>query len=461
MTNITVIDALMGEGKTEFVFEMMRDNPREKYIYIAISLPESDRCTASCSGLNFRNPVPRHRRKYYDLLNLVRDGENISSTHQLFRMMTGDLYEELRGKGYTLIIDEALDVVDRYDIHPQTLRMLEKAGAIYTDDKKVLRWNHDKWPDYRKVKGHKHDLSELVNLCDNGNLVQTREGVLIWQFPAAFLDVFKEVYVCTYMFEGQVMSDYLRANDVAYRLMSLSDGHLRPYAEVDNTGLKEKLADLIHVDMDRHRNSVGKRVGKSYPLSSSWFKARLKSRADDLKRGDIRRLKSATAAFFRDFGEGAETNMWTCFKNVASKVKGPRYSKMPPKPVNGKPPETNRKVNFVPMNAKATNDYDHKQALAYLVDRHQSPFVLSYFEELDIPVRTDLFALTELIQWIWRSRIRQREPQKVQLYVPSERMRHILINWMKHSDAAIVAGLRLDQTTGEAEAPVAILKEAA
>jgi hypothetical protein len=442
---ITVIDALMGQGKTTYVFDLMRSNPDEKYIYIGISLAESDRCAESCPELDLRNPIERHGQKYYDLFNLVYDGHSISSTHQLFRRMTSDLYEMLAGKGYTLIIDEALDVVDRYDIHPQTFKMLEEAGAIYADDRKILRWNHKKWPDYRKVKGYKHDLSELVRLCDNGNLVKTREGVLIWQFPAAFLDVFKEVYIATYMFEGQVMSDYFKANGIKYTLKTLKDGELMPYAEVDNRDLKEALADLIHLDMNPHRNSVGKRVGKAYPLSSSWFKSRLQSKANDLKRGDIRRLKRATAAFFREHGEGAETNMWTCFKNVANKVKGPRYSKMPPTPVRGKRAETNPKVNFVSMNAKATNDYGHKQALAYLVDRHQSPFVMAYFEEMDIPVRTDLFALTELIQWMWRSRIRKQDPEPIQLFLPSERMRTILTNWIRYSDALIVTRLHLDE----------------
>ena len=96
------------------------------------------------------------------------------------------------------------------------------------------------------------------------------------------------------------------------------------------------------------------------------------------------------------------------------------------------------------MNTKATDKLKHKQALAYLVDRHQSPVVAGYFEDMNVPIREILFALTELIQWIWRSRIRKGEPEPIQLYLPSARMRTILTNWIRYSDAEIVNGKRLD-----------------
>ena len=40
----------------------------------------------------------------------------------------------------------------------------------------------------------------------------------------------------------------------------------------------------------------------------------------------------------------------------------------------------------------------------------------------------DLYSLSELIQWIYRSRIRNGE--KINLYIPSKRMRELLIDWL-------------------------------
>jgi hypothetical protein len=96
------------------------------------------------------------------------------------------------------------------------------------------------------------------------------------------------------------------------------------------------------------------------------------------------------------------------------------------------------------MNMKASDDYKHKRTLAYLLDRRQIPVIVNYYKERGIEFRDDLFSLQELVQWIWRSSIRQAQPLPINLYIPSERMRTILVNWIKHSDAAIVQGTRLD-----------------
>ena len=43
-------------------------------------------------------------------------------------------------------------------------------------------------------------------------------------------------------------------------------------------------------------------------------------------------------------------------------------------------------------------------------------------------VNQDMYALSVLIQWIFRSAVRKGE--EVWLYVPSKRMRHLLIEWL-------------------------------
>jgi hypothetical protein len=43
-------------------------------------------------------------------------------------------------------------------------------------------------------------------------------------------------------------------------------------------------------------------------------------------------------------------------------------------------------------------------------------------------VSDDLFALSTLVQWLWRARIRNHQP--VKLYIPSERMRDLFDRWL-------------------------------
>jgi hypothetical protein len=58
--------------------------------------------------------------------------------------------------------------------------------------------------------------------------------------------------------------------------------------------------------------------------------------------------------------------------------------------------------------------------------------IKSYFEERGIAVNDDVYALSEMIQWIWRSGIRQGDP--ITVFVPSDRMRRLLRLWLDCDD---------------------------
>ena len=45
-----------------------------------------------------------------------------------------------------------------------------------------------------------------------------------------------------------------------------------------------------------------------------------------------------------------------------------------------------------------------------------------------IQLRIQLLALSEMLQWVWRSAIRDDKP--INLYIPSRRMRELLIDWI-------------------------------
>lgn len=102
--------------------------------------------------------------------------------------------------------------------------------------------------------------------------------------------------------------------------------------------------------------------------------------------------------------------MWTCFKSVKTKVQGHGMGK-----------------NFVPCNMRATNDYINKTTLAYLINCYTNPILKNFFLQKNIKIDENEYALSEMLQWIFRSRIRKHEP--INIYVPSQRMRELLENW--------------------------------
>ena len=63
--------------------------------------------------------------------------------------------------------------------------------------------------------------------------------------------------------------------------------------------------------------------------------------------------------------------------------------------------------NYIPINTKATNEYKDSNILIYLVNRYLNPCILNFITKYcNSDFNMDLYSLSELIQWIWRSAIR-------------------------------------------------------
>lgn len=63
------------------------------------------------------------------------------------------------------------------------------------------------------------------------------------------------------------------------------------------------------------------------------------------------------------------------------------------------------------------------------MSRFTSPIIKQFFRERDIVVNEELYALSELLQWVFRSQLRDGKP--IDLYLPSRRMREILETWIE------------------------------
>ena len=103
--------------------------------------------------------------------------------------------------------------------------------------------------------------------------------------------------------------------------------------------------------------------------------------------------------------------MLTTFKTYKSKISGKGYSK-----------------GFLSSNMRATNEYRDRIAVAYLVNKYFNPYIKNFFVANGVKVDEDAYAVSEMLQFIWRSAIREGNP--IELYIPSKRMRILLIQWM-------------------------------
>lgn len=84
---------------------------------------------------------------------------------------------------------------------------------------------------------------------------------------------------------------------------------------------------------------------------------------------------------------------------------------------------------YVVFNERATNSYINKRYLAYAVNLFMNVAERRVYEKFGVEVDQDMYALSTMLQWIWRSAIRRGE--EIWLYVPSRRMRTLLKDWME------------------------------
>ncbi len=82
---------------------------------------------------------------------------------------------------------------------------------------------------------------------------------------------------------------------------------------------------------------------------------------------------------------------------------------------------------------KATNNYSNKKVLIHAFNRYPMLSVSSYLADYGFPLNDDEYALSEMIQWIWRSNIR-KERGNIKLAILSPRMERIFKAWLNGND---------------------------
>lgn len=404
-TIIKVVDSIMGSGKTSAAINLMNHDRENNYIFITPYLDEVTRVKQACSNKKFYDPKMQTvngeiKTKFDSLHQLLADGKNIASTHALFKRANEETRELIHSGNYILILDEVMDVIEQLELKKGDIDLLFNEKLIYEQDG-FIHWNEDK-------KDYDSRYNDIRDMALNKNLIIYRGTILIWTFPADIFKAFKEVYILTYLFDAQLQKYYYDINNMKYeKYIATEDVGFNYYSferkKDDNyeIEIKNKIKPLITI-YEGNLNSVG---DKDYSLSKSWYTN---------KKDVLPRLKNNTENYFKNKVKAkSNETLWTTFKDHQSKLKGRGYAK-----------------GFVACTARATNEYRDKTHLAYIINRFINPIKKGFFHDKGIDINEDMYALSELVQWIWRSAIRDNKP--ISLYIPSKRMRTILQLWLDH-----------------------------
>lgn len=405
MVKVKICDAMMGTGKTTAAINYMNEHPNERYLYITPLLEEDDRIAKACPTLNFYKPerkVWKKVNKLDDFHRLLKEKRNIVSTHALFSRYSEETLDLIKEGGYTLILDEVMDVVSVADpIHPLEMKHLFEDGII-----KVGKGGKVEVHD--EIIDKTHSSWDRVQTFKDKPTIFDEDCFFMYEIPINRFDVFKEVFVLTYMFDCQVQKYYYDIFGYEYEYLYIK--RYDKYEDARFTANKSE-ALILHPDKrlfniveDSGLNDVGvptKTRGGSLSLGGYLRDTGVANKLSS----NLNRL------YFKRWRCPEESFLWTTYKKFKKDVefKGIENS-------------------FLSCNAKGTNAYSNRSYLAYLIDKYPNPLLVRYFSKHDVRIDRDSLALSQMLQWIYRSAIRNGEP--IRLYIPSKRMRELLYGWL-------------------------------
>lgn len=385
---VRILDRGCGTGKSTRMIEALKRKPQgEKTLLILPLLSEVSRYQDALPG--YKSPESSGKGgKHKDLIDLIAAGENIVSTHALFPTLSRCASEGLLSD-YDIVIDEVPEVVRQDELvsRESFQEFYLKTGWATLEEgtgriRPTALWDcgyHSVSDTLRK---------EWYHQARAGCLYLVDDSFFLWALPSPLLTECKTLTVMTFLAKGGVLTSYLRKMGIAYCL------------DEDHSGLEEfriKMKSLLTV--------------KGIPALDrmNWsYTAQAKARGTKVSRAlALLRTKGLKGVPHRDLLVTSSKKNW--FKP------------------DGKPGIYSSgsrlfESNWIPNTTRGTNDHRGCTHLIYLYDQHLNPYIRRWLNISEDEARG--YALSELIQWVYRSQIRDGRP--VTLYLPSGRMRSIL-----------------------------------
>lgn len=384
----------MGSGKTTAAIKYMNEG-KERYLYITPFLDEADRIFDACPNLNFAKPSDKGMTKLASLKELMRDGRNIVSTHQLFAGYDDEVLALVREKGYVLIMDEVTEVIEVCQLPQLDIEFLFKNDYLTTnDDGIVLRGEN--------ILPSNSCFSQVVNRVCNTRTYFVDGNFVVELMPVQHFTEFKDIIILTYMFDASIQRYYYDIYNIDYSYIYVTDSMEFTNDKSKQTTIKPdaSLFNIYEDDAYHKYNAIGDNYNS---LSRNWTK----SYQNMLKLKNM--VKNIGRAIWKDVSK--KKIIWTTFKGEKDILKN--------NDGNGK---------FVVVNARSTNEFANRDHLLYCANMYMHPAIKLFVAKYDIEVNERRYALSEMLQWIYRSAIRKGQP--IYLYIPSRRMRSLLHEWL-------------------------------
>ena len=399
--DIKIVDMMMGSGKSSAAINYINSSDDdERFLYITPLNEEVERIITACSEKHFVQPEQRYKTdtKTNNIKKLLNARKNIVSTHALFKLFDNEIVDLCRAGNYTLILDEVADVINEHPVSKSDYETLLEKYVDIEEGTNVLKWREDQ-------NDYEGKFAPEKRLCEMECLVDYSGVAMLWLFPVSTFNAFRKIYILTYMFESQFQRLYYDLYKVPYSYLYVKGESPEEY-QFTTTPQKEKctynLKNLIHICDHSKLNQIGDRESD---LCMAWYKRNRDNYA-------MTQLKNNLLNFFCNISKAkTKDTLWTTYKEFKSSLKGKGYSS-----------------GYLYHTARALNGYGDRHYVAYPINKYMQPCIRKFFESKSISVDEDKYALSEMLQFIWRSAIRNGE--SITVYIPSIRMRTLFENWL-------------------------------
>ena len=406
---VEILDSMMGSGKTSGIIGWIESHPNEKYIYVSPLLTEVEdggRLHQNLKTVAFESPKNTDSTKAEDMLRLLKDGANISCTHSLYLGMTQEHFKYIQSNNYIVIIDEEIDVIGGFTYYSRSdLDWLvdQKVITVCPKDGMVT------WVGDRSKIDDKHKYKLFISYSDAKALYASKrsEGMMVTQLPVKLFESAKRVIILTYMFKGNILDSFLQ----------LKGFEVKDFTEVAVDYVsKDLMRSLITlVEPNKGMRSLG--------LSSSWYKS------EKANRKNLAVVSNYIRYVAKQSGLESKYVAWCVPKYRVERPKGSKTILVKP---SGFIEDSHKIGCFLSATTRATNKYRHKQLMIHCYDRYPQVTVSAYLEDYGYPIDRQIFALSELLQWVWRGCIRDKEPMTVA--IGSSRMYNLFKYWLEEEN---------------------------
>lgn len=396
---VQFIDRPCGTGKTE---GLLKSFQKGKRYFVVVNTREEVKRIIDDAVVSFVEPEEvrwiessddrtiQRSSKVLGLDELIEDGTNIVCTHALFDRVNMRDYDLFM---YHVIIDEVFECVkhvsgpkasDFQEVYIQDgLATVDEEGKV-SPTGKWLRIGDDAF-------AHK-----LLPDAIRGRLYVASDGFYVSVVPDSLFTENRSCTVMTYMAKGSLMAMYLDKRGIAYEIDTDPDAD-----RLVRQRAKQKLV------IDNMKISKGVKLG--YAAQGKWFHDKQRKVGSSVKNLKYNHMN----------GIDPEKILVTCRKDVWDGKNGRSTFK-----------EQGRlaKSKWCHKSTKGTNKYRDCTHAIHIFELNMNPSIAKYLG-VDSD-KEDLWRQSELIQWLFRTDIRNKESGEVHVWFADPTCRDLVDNWM-------------------------------